>query len=126
MNAPSSAELRAVDVEAMREWYREQVERGSIRQVAKLCGIGHSSLHNFLSGASPHPRIRSVLARYYLSQGNDPDHAKPALDALMLLPPGIEGQERQRLHGVIMGVIEQAYRARGDEPARWIAQMQAD
>lgn len=121
MDAPSSAKLRAVDVDAMREWYQEQVERTSIRQVAKLCGIGRSSLHNFLNGASPHPRLRRLLAKYYLEQRSD--GMQDVLDALAVLISGIEGEDRGRLQHAIVGLVEQAYCARGAEPPRWIVQL---
>lgn len=125
MNGPSLAEIRAVPVETLRDWYRELVELSSLRQVAPLCGVGHSTLHNFLSGASPHPRVKRLLAIYYLVQGSSEDETRPARDALAVLSQGIDGHKRDRVVQQILEVVEQAHRQCQAEPPQWLVQIQA-
>lgn len=68
MFEPSAVEIRAVPLDEMLEWYRGQVEQSSLRQVARWCEVGHSTLHNILSCAKPHPRVRRLLAIAYLRE----------------------------------------------------------
>jgi hypothetical protein len=75
---------RLVDplVSVVREFARERAERSSLRILAPEMGLGHSTLHNFLSGADPHPRIWSKLREWYghtitRSADNEPPKTDP-------------------------------------------------
>jgi hypothetical protein len=57
---------KGVRIEDMREWFADCAEAESIRVLAERAGVQHSTLHNFLRGSIPHPRIRMKLAALYL------------------------------------------------------------
>jgi hypothetical protein len=65
--APDPKTVRAIPLEALREWYTDRVELSSVRDVSIQAGIGRTTLQNFLNRVSnPHIRIRRRLALYYL------------------------------------------------------------
>jgi hypothetical protein len=60
---------RAVPVETLREFARDRAELTSVRQVAAEAGLGRTTLRNFLTReTTPHPRVRRLLALWYLSE----------------------------------------------------------
>jgi AcrR family transcriptional regulator len=60
---------RAVPVETLREFARDRAELTSVRQVAAEAGLGRTTLRNFLTrDTTPHPRVRRLLALWYLSE----------------------------------------------------------
>lgn len=66
MTERSANEHRAVPLYLLREFYMDMVELTSLRDVASAAGIRRSTLRNFVAGTIPHPRIRRLLALYYL------------------------------------------------------------
>lgn len=62
-------EHRAVPIETLREFARDRAELTSVRQVAAEAGLGRTTLRNFLTReTTPHPRVRRLLALWYLSE----------------------------------------------------------
>lgn len=108
-SAPTPEELRSIPIPKLREFYADLAERNSIRVVAGWCGIGHSTLHNFLQGASPHPRVRRLLALYYVTaqQGGDPTGGRA--EALAALIADIEESQRRQAVRDILQVLEQGF-----------------
>jgi hypothetical protein len=109
MSQPTSAQVRAVDVDTMRAWYRDLCDQSSLRQVAPLCGVGHTTLHNFLSGAVPHPRVRRLLALKYLRETGTGIGAEAASVDALLEPfdPEIRATGRRAILAVLAGLYEQ-------------------
>jgi hypothetical protein len=116
---PTAEELRAIPIPKLREFYADLAERNSIRVVAGWCGIGHSTLHNFLQGASPHPRVRRLLALYYVTAQQGGDQADGRPEALAALVAGIEESRRRKAVRDILQALEQGFGA-GEVPL-WIA-----
>jgi AcrR family transcriptional regulator len=91
---------RAVPVETLREFARDRAELTSVRQVAAEAGLGRTTLRNFLTrGTTPHPRVRRLLALWYL--GEKAKEQKPFLpedyvSAFDILLDGLPDDHRAR------------------------------
>lgn len=112
-----SRAYREVPVETMRRWYQDQQELTSIRFLAAGAGLGRTTLHKFIAGETmPHPRVRRLLAIYYLKTTGAGDPAVAlARVALPDLLPGIpEEQAARELEGIFA-------RCGVDPPAWWPA-----
>lgn len=111
--------LRAIPIPKLRQFYADLAERNSLRIVAGWCGIGHTTLHNFLQGAAPHPRVRRMLALYYVTaqQGGDPTGGRA--EAIAALMADIPESQRRKAVLDILQVLEQGLGA-GEVP-RWMA-----
>jgi hypothetical protein len=73
---PTRELLRAIPLETLRAFILAESERSSLRDVAEKSGTGRTTLHNFVyCSTTPHPRIRRLLALYYMRE------AGPAADA---------------------------------------------
>jgi hypothetical protein len=117
MNEQSSQEAREVPLEEMREWYRDQVERSTLRNVAPICGLCPSTLHNFVKGGTPHPRNRRLLALAYLREHGATETGAAALQSLVeTVPAAMQPTVRE---GVLQ-VFRRAYEANGYEAPLWI------
>jgi hypothetical protein len=62
-----------VPIGAVRDLAREHAERSSLCLLAPEIGLGHTTLHNFFSGAAPHPRVRRLLGLWYLRVTGSPE-----------------------------------------------------
>lgn len=108
----STANPRDVPVEAMRELARDRVEQSSLRHLAPEIGLGHSTLHNFLNGAAPHPRVRRLLGLWYLRETGAADgeaSLRPYASALEVLLGGVPGGVRGRATAELLEVLERGY-----------------
>ncbi|MBV9109638.1 MAG: hypothetical protein JO306_09560 [Gemmatimonadetes bacterium] len=63
---PEAKAYRTIPEDVLREFYRDQIELSSLKEVAARAGIGRTTLHSFMNGSSPHPRTRRLLGLYYL------------------------------------------------------------
>jgi hypothetical protein len=108
-------------IEDVRALAQERAEQTSIRAAAEEIGLGHSTVHNFLRGAEPHPRVRRKLLAWY-AWGAAPDGGvKAAGEALDALTEGLPGEHRVRARAVLLDVVEQAHRAvRDHDVPGWI------
>jgi hypothetical protein len=77
------ATLAVLDV--IRRIASDEAATSSLRHLAPDIGIGHSTLHNFLCGAIPHPRVRRLLYDWYARHRGVA--TARALDALMNVLP---------------------------------------
>jgi hypothetical protein len=57
---------RDVSVETLREFYTDQIESSSIKEVAARAGLGRTTFQSFLTGSKPYLRTHRALAMYYL------------------------------------------------------------
>ena len=119
---------RDVPIDAVRDLAREHAERSSLRQLAPEIGLGHSTLHNFLSGAAPHPRVRRLLGLWYLRMtgGSPEDKLRPYVAALDVLLADVHESTRARARvSLVECISDQVYGASGGEPPDWLAALRA-
>lgn len=119
---------RDVPIDAVRELARDHAERTSLRQLAPEIGLGHSTLHNFLSGAAPHPRVRRLLGLWYLrvTGGSAEEFTiRPYAAAIDVLLSEVPEAVRDRARADLLGVLERGYRASGVEAPGWLAALRA-
>lgn len=104
-------------LERARAHAQNRAEAWSVRVLAESVGVGHSTLHNFLRGAMPHPRIRRLILAWY---AHDMDAASRAAEdalgkLLSFLPSGHHPQAATRL----LRCVEEVYRDAGVDPPAW-------
>ena len=120
---------RDVPIDAVRDLAREHTERSSLRQFAPEIGLGHSTLHNFLNGAAPHPRVRRLLGLWYLrvTGGEDPEEElRPYVAAMDVLLAGVHESARAHARGVLLECVsDHVYGASGGESPDWLAALRA-
>ncbi|HEX6042828.1 hypothetical protein [Longimicrobium sp.] len=108
------------DVKQTRRAVRAAAEKSSLRKLASVIGLGHSTLHNFISGAMPHPKVRRILHDWYVQQ-EGPGPLQPAeLDHLLRdLPDYICEQVRPHLARVLAG----GYAEGAIEAPAWLVEL---
>lgn len=103
---------RSVPLDVLRDFIRSQCELASVRAVAAETGLGRTTLHAFINGATkPHPRVRRTLALWYLAKVNeapDIDVLRPYESALAILisslPPDAQEAARALLVDDLRGL----------------------
>jgi hypothetical protein len=87
-DAPIREQLRAIPLETLRERARVACELSSVRVVAAQMGGGRTTLRNFIDeGRTPHPRVRRLMALWFVSQIRDvPAHADACAVLLATVP----------------------------------------
>jgi hypothetical protein len=115
---------RTVPLEVLREFTRSQAELTSIRLVAEDAGVGRSTLHKFVTGGTtPHPRVRRLLALWYLRRVSGIDETelvRPYVSALEVLIGDVPEPSRGRAAIGVLGDVERAYAEAGEEVPRWV------
>lgn len=81
---------------------------------ARTCGV--STLHNFLPGAMPRPRIRMKLATHSL-QGAGAGRAVEGVLAVLL--SGMPESRVEQARRGLLGAVADVYRSAGVEPPPW-------
>lgn len=102
-------------VDAIRTAAAAEAEKSSLRTLAPIIGIGHSTLHNFLSGAKPHPRVRRLLFDWYA--GSDGPGAL-AFDRLM---DDLPEEVRHRVSEGIACELARGYVDSGLDVPSWLS-----
>jgi hypothetical protein len=59
------------DIDRIREFARECVEKMTLRDVAAAIGMSHSGLFSFLQGGTPYSRTRRQLAAWYVRASHE-------------------------------------------------------
>lgn len=110
-------DYRAVPLDALREFARDQSERTSLRQVAATSGVGRTTLHKFLQGeTTPHPRIRRLLALWYLRERSavlDAVVLEAYSGALELLLGALPEESREGAWKDMLDLLNHVYQASG-------------
>jgi lambda repressor-like predicted transcriptional regulator len=110
-----------INLADVRECVVELQEQGySLRALGTEMDLCHTTLHNFVGGAEPHPKVRRKLVDWYLSRtGGRPDvtTASVALTSLIGLLP-LEGQPAARAG--FIDVVEQSFRGCGRAVPDWV------
>lgn len=110
-----------VDIEAVRAHARWRVREKTIRCVASEVGINHSTLHTFLHGRDPGPRIRSDLCEWYFRELDDGRDAEVALVILSKFMPS--AAEKQALRNNVLDSLEDGFQRTGRDVPPWIARL---
>lgn len=115
---------RTVPLEVLREFARSQAELSSIRLVAEDASVGRSTLHKFITaGTVPHPRVRRLLALWYLRRVSGIDEVelvRPYVSALGVLFGDVPEPSRGRATTAVLDTVDRAYADAGEEPPRWV------
>ncbi len=115
---------RTVPLEVLREFARSQAELSSIRHVAEDAGVGRSTVHKFITaGTTPHPRVRRLLALWYLRRLSGVDElelVRPYVSALKILFGDVPESSRGRAMLAVLDDVEHAYTAAEEEPPPWV------
>ena len=119
-----AADHRTVPLEVLREFARSQAELTSIRLVAEDAGVGRSTLHKFITADTmPHPRVRRLLALWYLRRLGGVDETelvRPYVSALQVLVGEVPEQSRMRVTTHVLDSVDRGYTEAGEETPRWI------
>jgi hypothetical protein len=119
---------RDLPLDVVREMARDRTERTSIRQVASEMTIGASTLHNFLRGAEPHPRVRRVLAEWYSRETTKRGaeyHDSAYTSALQVLLGALPNDRRATAADDVLSAIEQAHLRNGTPLPWWLRRLRA-
>ena len=109
------------DIDALRAYAARRVRFASLRAVGREMGVNHSTLHTFLHGREPGPRIRSLVCEWYYREMDD---GRDAAAALGVLARFVSEPEQQRaLRDDLLGAVERAILSAGKDVPRWIAGM---
>lgn len=121
--APANAEgrgYRTVPLYAIRKLAQDQTDQTSIRRVAKDAGLTKSTLHKFVAGVTiPHPRVRRVLALWYLRRRDElaeEEAVRPYVEALGMLVAGLPDEVRAGTSGRVLDVLERYATMSGERP----------
>lgn len=119
---------REVPIEIVRELARHRAEQRTLRYVASQIGVGLSTLHNFVRGAMPHPRIRQKLAEWYVrevGQGGDayPDVAYAS--AVQVLVAGIPADRRKDAAEDLVSLLEALHSKHGLPTPPWLERLRS-
>ena len=98
-------------VEVLREFYRNELELYSFKEVAERTGLGKTTLQSFMAGSNPHPRTRRTLALYYALIREFGARE----DALELLSGGEE-----ELKTVVLTALLNHHQQHGREVPQWL------
>jgi hypothetical protein len=111
-------------LEAVRNHLIAANETHSLRALAGTVGVGPSTLHGFMEGTDPHPRIRRKLLDWYADQiGAAPDRVQGALDVLL------EGMPEDEMEGArtdLRRAVAELYLARELQPPSWAEAQMGD
>lgn len=110
-------------IEKVRDLVWDHVERSSIRTVAEEIGIGHSTLHNFINGAEPYPRIRRVLIDWHAWKTGGEAAFENADAALTILGGYFPPEARAAVRAEHVDLMETEFRRDGTEPPEWLSRL---
>lgn len=109
--------------EAVRAYAQERTRRATLRAVAEEVGIGASTLHNFLQGTTPQPRIRLKLAEWYEGRVTDSGEAA-ARDAIAVLLADFPAEHHVAGVQALLDGVAELFRSVGAEPPPWAGNKQ--
>lgn len=122
--SPMPPTISAAHVQQVRNAAREAAESSSLRIVAREIGIGHSTLHNFLNGAEPHPRVRRILRDWYVERaGGGESQLRPCLDRLT---QDLSDHVAKRLRPALAHMLVSGYVESGLDVPAWLDEAARD
>lgn len=117
---------RAVPLEVLREFARDESERTSLRQVAIMLGLGRTTLQNFIAGeTTPHPRVRRKIALWYLESASGASGSAPPASAhasaIGTLLDGIGEERHDAARADLVDAVAAVHATHGSGPPPWLA-----
>lgn len=104
---------RAVPLETLRDFARDEAERTSLRQVAAAVGVGRTTLQNFIQAeTSPHPRVKRLVALWYLKEttrSKEEETSEAYASALDLLVGAVPVERRSEARATLVAMVEQVH-----------------
>jgi hypothetical protein len=121
----TSINPRDVPIDPVREYARDRAEQTSIRHLAADIGLGHSTVHNFLNGAAPHPRVRRRLVEWYLARtGQAPEYAEETYAAALdVLVRELPAESRDQARGGLLRALAAMHDDLGLPVPPWLASL---
>lgn len=117
-------DYRAVPIEVLRDFARSQTEITSIRAVAEEVSLGRSTLHKFILGrTTPQPRVRRLLALWYLEKVGRAHHmdvARPYVSALDILLADVPQEQRGAAERGLLKALAEIHAESGTPAPRWL------
>lgn len=119
---------RAVPLDVLREFARDESERTSLRQVASMLGLGRTTLQKFIGAeTTPHPRVRRRIALWYLENASgeprgasEPDTSvyTAAVDTLL---NGIDKDRYPAARAYLVDAVSAVHTDHGSGTPPWLA-----
>jgi hypothetical protein len=107
---PTREQLRAIPLDTLRAFVLAESERSSLRDVAEQAGVGRTTLRNFICAeTTPHPRIRRLLALWYVREAG----AARALDACEALLSALPVDRRTAAATDLYAFVRELHRTYG-------------
>ncbi|HST60797.1 MAG TPA: hypothetical protein VLK84_19000 [Longimicrobium sp.] len=120
---------RSVPLDVLREFVRSYAELTSLRTVAEDAGVGRSTVHKFVAaGTNPHPRVRRLLALWYLRRlagFDEMEVLRPYVSALSVLLAHTPDSVRSDATLDVLGCLERRSVEAGEDVPGWIPMMGA-
>lgn len=110
----------SVNLADVRALLAARANRTSLREVGEEIDINHSTLHNFLHGSAPHPRIRVKLCEWYISQT---EAAPEAAIGLHLLTGYLPESRRVGARLRMLEMMAREFAESGLPVPAWLAEM---
>ncbi len=107
-------------LEDVRAYAVTKCETTFIRTVAEAADLQHSTMHNFLKGAMPHPRVRRKLAAWYEREIGGAGEA--VRDALLVILAGLPVEKQSDALAGLRDAVAGLYRSAGFRPPMWAAE----
>jgi hypothetical protein len=109
---------------AVRAAVRRELERTSLRKLAKKIGVNSTTLHGFVTlGSTPQARNADKLLAWYNALTPDRRGAPPARARVVsaMLLEGLADEERGPVLATVATAIQDAHARRGTTPPEWVA-----
>jgi hypothetical protein len=116
-------EHRAVPLQTLREFARDRAELSSLREVAEEIGVGRTTLHNFVSAdTTPHPRIRRLLALWYLREKEKEaaSEEQTYAAAFEILVNSVPPELRDKLRASLATKLAELYTGQAADRPAWL------
>lgn len=120
---------RLVPLELIREFTRSKAELSSIRTVADEAGVGRSTMHKFITaGTMPHPRVRRLLALWYLRQKDglgidETELMRPYQQVFRILLSEVPEAAHASVTAAVLVCVAEGCTEEGEEVPRWVTVM---
>lgn len=117
-----------VPIETVRELARGRSEQRSLRYVAEQIGVGLSTLHNFLRGSMPHPRIRYKLAEWYVGEVRRDGEAftdGTYVSAVQVIVSAVPAEGRTDATEDVISLVERLHDKHGLRRPVWVERLRS-
>lgn len=111
-----------IEIGVVRQHAAKRVARSTVRAVASEIPLHPSTLHTFLHGREPHPRVRGTLCEWYRRETGDGRDAEMAID---LLSRFMRPEHRDGFRRMVLDTMEDGFQESGRDVPAWVERMRA-